>query len=75
MKTCIFIIASTEEVGPIQLSELINLYHAGDTRVKSYQFDAPTQCDDRLVSLIGKGFAFNAGYNTNLTISCLLNAN
>ena len=67
-----FIIAAISEVGPIQLSELLNLYYAGDLRVKSYAFDAPTQCDDRLVSLIGKGFAFNAGYNTEGTVSMIL---
>lgn len=75
MRNHVFIIASIAEVGPIQLSDLINLYHSGDTRVKSYQFSAPSQCDDALVSLIGKGFAFNAGYNAIDTVNMVINLN
>lgn len=73
MRNHVFIIASIAEVGPVQLSDLINLYHSGDTRVKSYQFSAPSQCDDALVSLVGKGYAFNAGYNTLDTVSMVIN--
>lgn len=73
MRQYVFIVAEISDVGPIQMGELINLYHAGDIRVKSYLFEAPTQCSDTLVSLIGKGFAFNAGYNTVGTLSMVIN--
>lgn len=73
MKRYVFIIAAVAEVGPIQMGELINLYHAGDHRVMSFPFETPAQCSDALVTLIGKGYAFNAGYNTVDTLSMVIN--
>lgn len=75
MNNYVFILASTTDVGQIDLSALIELYNQGSSFVKTYAFQAPAQCDDATVSLIGKGFAFNAGYNSVGTISMVITIN
>jgi len=75
MNNYVFILATTSDVGQIDLAALIDLYNQGSSFVKTYPFQAPTQCDDATVSLIGKGFAFNAGYNSVGTISMVIAVN
>jgi len=75
MKDYIFILASTSDVGQIDLSGLVELYNQGSPFVKVYPFQVPTQCDDTTVSLMGRGFAFNAGYNSIGTISMVIAVN
>lgn len=73
MKKYVFIIARTSEIGTTQLSELTDLHFAGDPRVNSFEFEAPPQCSDSIVALIGRGLAFGSGYNSDGTISLVIN--
>lgn len=72
MKRYVFIFARTSDVGNIQISDLINLHFAGDSRVSSFEFETPTQCNDSIVALTGRDIASRSGYNPEEFISLIL---
>lgn len=72
MKGYVFIIASIEDVGDIDLTELVDLYNQDHQDVYSYDFQVPECCGDDVATLIGKGHAFNAGWNPEACIGVAL---
>ena len=76
MKTYTFIIGTTDDFESID--ELIehfeeSNYPSSICNCSSYEFEAPADCDEETVTMIGRGIAFSNDWCMDDTLSCLIN--
>lgn len=78
MKTYTFVIASTDDFDSIEevhyyLENLSCGNVSGDfVNCSTHEFECPTDCDDELVTMIGRGIAFSNGWCMDDTISFIV---
>ena len=75
MKTYTFIIGTTDDFE--SMDELIehfegSSYPSSICNCSAFQFEAPTQCDQDTVTLIGRGIAFSNDWCMDDTYSCVV---
>ena len=75
MKTYTFIIGTTDDFE--SMDELIehfegSSYLSSICNCSAFQFEAPTQCDEDTVTLIGRGIAFSNDWCMDDTYSCVV---
>ena len=74
MKTYTFLIGSMDDFESIE--ELIDYVEAnGDKGFRSYstyEFDAPVDCSEDLITMIGRGHAFSSGWSMDDTVSFMV---
>ena len=74
MKTYTFIIGTTDDFE--SMDELIEHFEEGGgtyiVNCASYEFEAPADCDEETVTMIGRGIAFSNDWSMDGTYSCLV---
>ena len=76
MKTYTFLIGTTDDFE--SMDEMLDHFEGSDypdfiCNCAAYEFEAPAGCDDKTVSMIGRGIAFSNDWCMDDTYSCVIN--
>ena len=70
------LIADSEEFGGGSAEDMVEVYLRGGEAaepIHRFRFETPQDFDEEVVTLMARGFFFDAGYDNHKTISCVVN--
>ena len=75
MKTYTFLIGTTDDFE--SMDEMLDHFESSNfldsiCNCAAYEFEAPAECDEATVTLIGRGLAFTADWCMDDTFSCVI---